>query len=205
MFSLAGDTPAKSAAEANTVISIETELARNALTRVARRDPVATYHKMSFVQLQTLAPNFSWSDYFHESGINAVGDINVSEPNLFKALSVQLGSLAPADLQTYLAWHVLRAFAPTLPRAFVEENFNFYGRTLQGTKELQPRWRRCVPATDAALGEALGQVYVAQTFSPAAKTRALAHGQEHQGGSSRRFLNAKLDDSTNAQPGRRQT
>ncbi|MDQ6826685.1 MAG: M13 family metallopeptidase [Candidatus Eremiobacteraeota bacterium] len=173
MFTLAGDSAAKSAAEANSVMSIETNLAKNSLTRVARRDPVATYHKMTFAQLQALAPNFSWSDYMRASGLTMLADINVSEPAFFKALSEQLSNLPTADLQTYLRWHVLDAYAPTLPSAFVDENFNFHGRVLQGTKELQPRWRRCVRATDIALGEALGQVYVAQTFSPAAKARAL--------------------------------
>ncbi len=173
MFALAGDNTAKSAAEANSVMSIETELAKNALTRVARRDPVATYHKMTFAQLQALAPNFSWSDYVRASGLIKLADINVSEPAFFKALSAQLTNLPPADLQTYLRWHVLDAYAPTLPSAFVNENFNFHGRVLQGTKELQPRWRRCVRATDIALGEALGQVYVSRAFSPAAKARAL--------------------------------
>lgn len=173
MFALAGEDTAKSTGEANSVMSIETELAKHALTRVARRDPVATYHKMSFAQLQALAPNFSWSDYVRVAGLSALSTINVSEPIFFKALSAQLSALPPAELQAYLRWHVLDAYAPTLPSAFVDENFNFQGRTLQGTKELQPRWRRCVRATDIALGEALGQVYVTRTFSPSAKSRAL--------------------------------
>src|SRR5207302_9240881 len=78
-----------------------------------------------------------------------------------------------ADLKTYLRWQTVHAFAPMLPTAFVNENFNFYGKTLQGAKELQPRWKRCVRSTDHQLGEALGQAYVDRTFGVEGKTRTL--------------------------------
>jgi predicted metalloendopeptidase len=173
MFKLAGDSPLQAAAEAQTVMTIETALAQQTLTRVAQRDPANIYHKMSLDDAQALAPNFDWPTYFRAAGAPAFSSVNVSSPDYIKALGTQLAALKGADVQTYLRWHVLHAFAPALSSAFVDENFSFYGKTLSGTTAQLPRWRRCVSATNRALGEDLGRFYVAQTFSPAAKTRAL--------------------------------
>ncbi|GAC1388607.1 MAG: M13 family metallopeptidase [Vulcanimicrobiaceae bacterium] len=174
MFKLVGDTPEKSAAEAQTVMAIETTLAKNSMTRVARRDPNAVYHKMSLAEAEALTPNFDWKAYFATAGVSDPGSPNVSSPEYFKALNGQLATLSPQDVQAYLRWHVIHTYATQLPTAFGDENFSYYGKTLSGTTAQLPRWKRCVSATNRALGEDLGRFYVAQTFSPAAKARALA-------------------------------
>lgn len=173
MFELMGDEPAAAATEAKTVMGIETKLAQASLTRVQRRDPDAVYHKMSTEQLKALAPNFDWAGYSETMGLAGKGEINVATPEFFKALSGMMTSVPLADWKTYLRWHLVNAAAPYLSSKFVDEDFNFKGKTLTGTKENLVRWKRCVRYTDRALGEALGQVYVQKTFTPEAKAHAL--------------------------------
>ncbi|MFN2527204.1 MAG: M13 family metallopeptidase [Candidatus Baltobacteraceae bacterium] len=174
MFKLAGDSATQAAAQAQTVMTIETAMARNTMTRVERRDPAKIYHKMSLADAKALAPNFDWTAYFKAAGAPAFDTINIASPDYIKAVvGTQLAGMSAADLQTYLRWHVLHAYAPLLSTPFVDENFSFYGKTLSGTTAQLPRWKRCVSATNRALGEDLGRFYVGQTFSPAAKARAL--------------------------------
>jgi predicted metalloendopeptidase len=174
MFELMGDDPARSAAEARTVMSIETQLAKASLTNVERRDPQAVYHPMSPAAIKTLAPDFSWDDYFAANALLEKGDLNVDAPGFFKEMGGLLKSVAISDWKTYLRWHLINAAAPALSSKFVDEDFHFKGTVLNGTKENLPRWKRCVRATDRGLGEALGQAYVRQAFPPQAKARALA-------------------------------
>jgi putative endopeptidase len=172
MLQLAGDAPATATAEAKTVMAIETQLARDSKTRVERRDPESNYHKMTPAELQTLTPDLSWQSYFQEIGFPDIREINVGQPEFFQALDKQLASVPLADWKIYLRWHLIHASANALSSKFVNEDFDFYNRTLTGTKELQPRWRRCSGSTDRDLGEALGQKYVAQAFPPEAKEQA---------------------------------
>lgn len=170
MFELLGDAPDKAGANAQTVMRIQTRLAESSRTPVELRDPTTQYHIMGLAKLGELTPNFSWADYFKGLGVGA-GDINVAHPEFFQALNKTLTDVPVNDWKTYLRWHLVNAAAPTLSSKFETENFNFYGKTLQGRKEQYPRWRRCVAATDANLGEVLGQVYVARAFTPASKAR----------------------------------
>jgi putative endopeptidase len=172
MFALTGDDAAKSANEANTILELETRLAEASLTNVERRDPDKTYHKMSRVQLRTLTPNWSWDTYFQQIGYSNIDAVDVSAPKFFESMSRQLKEVPLSDWKTYLRWHLVNSAAPWLSQSFVDEDFNFKGRVLQGTKELLPRWKRCVSATDRQLGEALGQIYVEKYFPPRAKVRA---------------------------------
>ena len=174
MLKLLGDDSAIAAAEAKTVMSIETLLANASMHRVDLRDPDKVYHKMPVAKLHEIAPNVSWDSFFKEVGAPAVNEINVGQPDFFSAVNVALTSISLADWKTYMRWHLVHSVAPALPAKFVEENFSFYGQTLEGQKEMLPRWRRCVEATDRQLGEALGQVYVQRAFPPEAKARALA-------------------------------
>ena len=174
MFKLLGDDSAIAAAEAKTVMSIETLLANASMHRVDLRDPDKVYHKMPVAKLHEIAPNVSWDSFFKEVGAPAVNEINVGQPDFFSAVNAALTSISLADWKTYMRWHLVHSVAPALPAKFVEENFSFYGQTLEGQKEMLPRWRRCVEATDRQLGEALGQVYVQRAFPPEAKARALA-------------------------------
>jgi putative endopeptidase len=172
MFTLLGDDPDRAAAQAKAVLEIETKLAEASMTRVERRDPDATYHRMAPAELKTLTPNFSWEVYFHDLGTPTITAVNIGQPKFFEALDKDLTSVPLPAWKTYLRWHLVRSAAPNLSSKFVEENFNFYQRTLEGTKEIQPRWKRCVQSTDRNLGFALGKLYVAENFPPEAKARA---------------------------------
>ena len=174
MFALMGDGDATAAAEAQTVMDLETQLAKASQTRVERRDPKNVYHRMPQSGLKTLAPSFPWEDYFTAVGLGGKGDVNVTAPDFFKEMGQMMAAQPIANWKTYLRWHLINTAAPSLSTPFVNEDFHFKEMILTGTKEILPRWKRCVRSTDHALGEALGQVYVKKTFPPEAKTRALA-------------------------------
>jgi putative endopeptidase len=171
MFALLGDTPDSAAKEADVVMKMEVQLADSSLDPVERRDPVRQNNKRTVAQLRTLTPDFSWTDYFAARGIPRTPVVNVATLKFFEGMSRMLKTVPLADWKMYLRWRVLHQAAPRLSSKFVDEDFNFFGRTLTGAKELQPRWRRCVTTTDQMLGEALGQVYVAKAFPPEAKAR----------------------------------
>ena len=173
MLALAGDDAAKASSEAKALVELETKLAEASLTRVERRDPEKTYHKMSRSELRTLTPNWSWEDYFQQIGYTNIDSVDVSAPKFFETMSQALKDTPLETWKTYLRWHLVNSTAPYLSDTFVDEDFNFKGRVLQGTKELLPRWKRCVSATDRQLGEALGQIYAQKYFPPEAKARAL--------------------------------
>ena len=173
MFTLIGESPAKAAADAKTVLNLETELAKASMDRVERRDPNKVYHKMTTAQLQELSPNFLWKDYFANIDTPGFGSLDVSVPDFVKGMNQTLQTASLDDIKTYLRWHALHSGAALLSTPFVDENFAFYGKTLTGAKELRPRWKRCVQFTNADLGEALGQAYVAEAFPPESKAAAL--------------------------------
>ena len=173
MLALAGDGDAKASSEAKAIVELETKLADASLTRVERRDPEKTYHKMNRSELRGLTPKWSWEDYFQQIGYTNIDSVDVSAPKFFETVSQALQDTPLETWKTYLRWHLVNSSAPFLSDAFVDENFNFNGRVLQGTKELLPRWKRCVSATDRQLGEALGQIYAQKYFPPEAKARAL--------------------------------
>jgi putative endopeptidase len=172
-FQLLGDSPDVAAKEAQTVMSIETALAKGSMTRVERRDPKNLDHKTTSAGLETASPNFEWKVYFTKVGLPALDSLNVTSPNFFKALNEEIAKESLTDWKVYLRWHLAHSYAPYLSEPFVNENFAFYGKTLRGQKELQPRWKRCTENVDNELGEALGQVYVEKYFTPEAKAAAL--------------------------------
>jgi endothelin-converting enzyme/putative endopeptidase len=159
--------------DAGIVMRIETALAKAALDAVARRDPAALYHKMTPAELQKLTPSFDWSTYFKGVAAPPIDAINVTEPEFFKAFETVAAATPANDLRAYLRWHLAHASAAVLSAPFVTENFRFYGTTLTGAKELQPRWRRCVQYTDGDLGEVLGKAFVKEAFGAAAKEDTL--------------------------------
>ena len=171
-FELLGDAPDQAAKEAATVMKIETKLAESSSTRIQRRSPEGNYHPMTKGMLIELTPDFDWGRYFRNINLPEVGKVNVGQPDFFKSADKILKDTPVDDWKSYLRWHVVNAASNTLSSKFVQESFNFNGKYLQGTTEMLPRWRRCVTSTDRALGEALGQLYVAKTFTPAAKERA---------------------------------
>ena len=173
MFTLLGDEPAEAQKEAQTVLDIETKLANATLERVKMRDPKSRDHKMAVSELSTLAPNFEFSRYFQSRGAPAFNEVNVAPPDFFKQVNDVLGSVPLEDWRTYLRWHTVSNVAPFLSKSFVDEDFDFREHYLNGVKEQQPRWKRCVQRTDQLLGEALGQPYIAATFGAAGKQRML--------------------------------
>ncbi len=173
MLELLGDKPEAAAAEAQTVMQIETALAQGSMSRVERRDPQKLYHKMTVQQLQNLSPSFAWQVYFTRVGLPSLSTLNVAEPAFAKAMSAEIEKEDLPSWKTYLRWHLVSANARFLPAAFVDEDFAFYGKTLAGTEQIEPRWKRCTQDVDEDLGEALGKAYVEKYFSPEAKQQAL--------------------------------
>ena len=172
-FALLGDAPTVAANEAASVLALETSLAAKQVGRVELRDPAVTDHRMSFVDLQTLAPGFDWAAYFAAAGIPSAVALNVAEPAYFAAFATMVAKASLPEVHAYLRWQTTRTFASALAAPIDDEDFAFYGKALSGTTEQQPRWKRCVGATDRTLGEALGQRYVAKAFPASAKTTAL--------------------------------
>jgi putative endopeptidase len=171
MLELLGDKPEAAAVSAKKIMEMETALAKVSLERVKRRDPENLYHKMSRADLATLAPEIKWEAFFTATGAPAFTEINVTHPEFFKGLSELIKARPLADWKTYLRWHLARQQAALLSSAFVNESFDFFGKTLTGAKELRPRWKRCVDRVDNDLGDALGQRYVEKTFGEEGKKR----------------------------------
>ncbi len=173
MLELLGEPAPQAAADAATVLKLETALAKASLSVVDRRDPQKVYHKMSTTQLQSLEPAFTWSQYLVAVQAPPITSLNVAVPQFLQGMNAVLNTTSLPDIKTYLRWQLVHAAAPVLPTVFEDENFNFYGRELTGQKEQRARWKRCVRYTDSDLGEALGQPYVKETFPPDAKARTL--------------------------------
>lgn len=171
MFQLLGDSPEQAAKNAQTVMSFETRLAQNSRSPVELRDFSKQYNMMTPAQLKELTPAFSWADYFKGIGAPAMAQVNIAHPEYFQAVNKMMSDVPLADWKTYLRWQLINATASALSSQFDNEHFDFFSRTLEGRKEQYPRWRRCVSATDANLGEALGPIYVARAFTPEAKAR----------------------------------
>jgi endothelin-converting enzyme/putative endopeptidase len=172
MFELLGHSSAAAAAEAQTVMTIETALAKASADRVALRDPQKRYNHKTLGDLDSLAPSFDWSAYLKALSLS-IRDMNVGQPDFVKGFGSEIANTSIADLRTYLTWHVLENAAPLLSGPFVQEDFSFNQRELSGAKEIRPRWKRCVAVVDRSLGEELGQVYVKQAFGADAKERTL--------------------------------
>jgi putative endopeptidase len=172
MFTLIGDDEATAEKNAKTVLDFETRLAKASMTRVEQRNPEAVYHKMTINELETTAPDFKWKEYFVAVGLPKLASLNVSQPKFATEISSMVKSVPLDDWKTYLRWHIVLNGASILSNDFVNENFDFYGKMLNGTKELRPRWKRSMLLIDGNIGDALGQLYVEKYFPPNAKKRA---------------------------------
>jgi len=173
IFTLFGAKEADARRDAERVMALETALAQASMTNVQRRDPKAVYHRMKVDELRTLAPSFNWTAYLTGAGLGGIQELNVAQPDFFKAVNGLLDQTPMDDWKAYLRWKVARDAAPVLSSAFVDADFAFE-RRLSGAKEMLPRWKRCLGATDNALGEVLGQEYARRYFTGEAKARALA-------------------------------
>ena len=173
MFELAGDNSKMANKKAQEVLHLETKLAKTSFTRLEQRSPEKNYNKMSMAQLQKIAHNINWKTYFTNIGLKNPGEINVGQPRFFTGMSKIIQETPVSTWKAYLEWNLLDDAAPYLSKNFVQENFNFYGKTMSGQKKMQPRWKRVMGATSGSLGEALGELYVAKYFPPEAKARML--------------------------------
>jgi predicted metalloendopeptidase len=172
MFQLAGDRSERAAAEAKTVMEMETAFARASMDNVSRRDPEKTYNKRSLQQLKDAVPDFGWDEYFRLVGVPSVPFYIVSTPGFLDVIEQQLKTRSEDDWRVYLRWWTIHRAAAYMGNDFEQENFTFFGTALSGTPQMLPRWRRCVSSADRFLGEALGQAYVNVAFPPESKARA---------------------------------
>jgi putative endopeptidase len=169
IFTLAGDAPEQAAKEAAAVLEIETALAKASTSRTDMRQPENRYHIYTVSDFEKLAPEFDFTVYFKAVKVGHFDTLNVATPDFFKAVN-ELISKEPVEAwRSYFRWHTLHNAAPNLPKAYFDEDFAFFGKTLTGQNEPTPRWRQCTLATDQALGEAVGQDWVKRNFPPAAK------------------------------------
>lgn len=169
MFTLAGDKPDEAAKEASSVMTIEKALAKASTSRTELRDPINRYHIYAVDDLEKLAPDFDFAVYFKDVHVGHFDSLNVATPNFFKEVNELIASEPVDAWKSYFRWHLIHGSAVNLPKAFFDENFAFFGKTLAGQKEPQPRWKQCTAMTDRAMGEAVGQDWVKQNFPPAAK------------------------------------
>ncbi len=171
ILGLSGEPGEKEKADADSIMRIETALAKASLTRVERRDPHKTYHLMTIAELSQLTPSIQWAHYFAVQGAPGVAKLNVSQPEFMKAVQSELSTEPLEALKAYLRFHLISASAPYLAHNIEQANFDFYSKTLRGVAVEPPRWKTCVRAVDRNLGEALGQEFVARTFSPHMKAQ----------------------------------
>ncbi len=172
MFVLIGADNETAKLNSDIILNIETRLAKASNTRLQNRDPEKTYNKMSIRQLKKIAEGFDWDVYFEGIGIENPNVIVVGQPQFFEEISRMMNEVSLNDWIVYLKWQMINNAANVLSSDFVNERFNFYGKYLNGTKALQPRWKRILQAADGAMGELIGQIYVEQYFPPEAKERA---------------------------------
>ncbi|HEY8560357.1 MAG TPA: M13 family metallopeptidase [Pyrinomonadaceae bacterium] len=172
MFALLGDAPGTTAANARTILSVQTKLAESASTPLQLRDLNANYNKRTTAQLKELAPNVNWAKYFAERGAPPMSEVNVAQPAFIEKVNALLVWVPIADWKTYLRWQLVHNVAARLSSPFAKTHFDLYASKLTGQKEQQTRWKRCVAETDGSLGDALGQLYVKKAFSEETKKRA---------------------------------
>jgi predicted metalloendopeptidase len=170
MLTLAGAKTA--AADARAIVAFETELARVQWTKVENRDPVKTYNKVDLAKMAEMAPGFDWKAYLDSAGISAkAGYVVVSQPSYLKGFAELSNKTSLDTWKAYLQMHLISAYANFLSKPYVDERFAFYGTTLSGVTEMQPRWKRAVTTIEASLGESIGKLYVEQNFPAERKVR----------------------------------
>ena len=173
LFKLLGDDEATAKKSAQTIMSIETRLAKASMTRLEQRDPHKTYNKTTTKGLIELSPSFDWNRYFVSQGVGDPGEININQPLFITEVSKMLKEVPVEDWKIYLRWNLINGTASYLSDDFVNTKFDFYGRAMSGTEQMRPRWKRVLEVTSDALSEAIGQLYVAKYFPAEAKERML--------------------------------
>jgi putative endopeptidase len=173
MFELLGDEPDTAEKNAKTIMKLETRLAKASFTNVENQDPQKTYNKLSIDELNKLAPNLNWHQYFVSVGYPGVREINIYQPSFFRELSLMMKSVPADDWKTFLRWQLINSTAAWLSKDFVNQNFDFYYKTLSGQEQIEPRWKLVLDMTSSSLGESIGQLYVEKYFPPVAKQKMI--------------------------------
>jgi len=173
MLELAGGKPADAKNDAAQVLAFETRLAKASLAPVELRKPENQYHFVTLAEADKLTPNFSWTKFFAAQKADIQGGFSLSQPTFFAEVDKMIGDVPAAQWRAYLRFHAIDAAAPYLSKPFADEHFAFNGKTLNGQKQQEPRWKRVLGATNESMGMALGELYVAKAFPPESKQRAL--------------------------------
>ena len=171
MFGLLGDEPNAAVKNAQTVMKMETQLAKASFTNVENQDPQKTYNKVTIDGLNKLAPNIDWKSYFTQVGYPGLSEVNIYQPSFMIELSNMMKNVPVADWKTFLRWQLINSTAGNLNKAFENQNFDFYYKTLSGQEKMEPRWKLILDMTSNSLGETIGQLYVKKYFPPAAKQK----------------------------------
>ena len=171
MFKLHGFTADEAQKKMEAVLGIETRIAAKHLSRVERRDPLKSYHKMTYAELKSTIPSINWDEYYCILGINGIEVLNLAHPEAIKEVAAIINECPLDDLKAYLEWRIIRSTSNELTDELEAETFAFYGTVLSGKKVQQPRWKRALTAVDGELGDIIGELYVAKYFPPAAKER----------------------------------
>ena len=170
-LALIGESATQATADANTVLAVETRIAKITIPAADMRDPVATYHKMTLAEFGRMTPHINWTRYLQQQGAKGSADVNVRAPVFFTALDTVIANSPVDDWKAYMRWHVTAGAMGSLSSAFRKEAFRWQ-QISTGVKEQEPRVKQCAQATNGALGEAVGQDWVKRNFSPEAKARA---------------------------------
>ncbi|MGI9191504.1 MAG: M13 family metallopeptidase [Chitinophagaceae bacterium] len=171
MLKLSGTPDSLAKIQAASILKMETEMAKISMDRVAMRDPYKVYNKFSLADLNKQTPGMDWSAYLQQIDIKGQDTLLVGQPAFLKGMTSMLKTISINDWKAYLRWHMLSNMAPYMAKAFDEEHFNFYGKTLRGQQEQKPRWKRVLNVVDGAVGEQLGKMYTDKYFTEAAKKR----------------------------------
>ena len=171
MFVLLKDEPKVAEKNAETVMRMETQLAKASFTNVENQDPQKTYNKVTIDQLNKLAPDINWHSYFTLVGYPGLTEVNIYQPSFMKELSNMMKTVPVEDWKTFLRWQLINGTAAYLSKDFVDQNFDFYYRTLSGQEKMEPRWKLVLDVTSNSLGESIGQLYVKKYFPPVAKQK----------------------------------
>lgn len=173
MFVLSGYSEQNARDAAQKCMAFETRMAKASMSKLDRRDPEKTYHKMNLEELQELAPALNWDEYFMYVGLDDPGEINVAQPEFIREISKMINEEPLEIWKQYLSWKVIDHAAPFLSNNFIQEDFDFNGRFLSGKEEIKPLWKRVFEKSNSTLGEAVGQIYVEKYFPQESKDRML--------------------------------
>jgi putative endopeptidase len=172
ILKLLDESSETAAAQSANIIALETRLAKASMTNVEQRNIPALYNKMALTELAKITPSVNWQTYLADLGVKNIDTLIVTQPEFLKEFEAIVNTVPVEQWKEYLQWRLIDNASAYLNHDFVQANFEFYGKELNGIDEMQPRWKRVLQTTNGALGEAIGKLYVDETFPPEAKEKA---------------------------------